>query len=126
MMDETAIKNRLVEHGKNLFNAPRELNQFTKVAKADRLLNDLDDHPHAFVLACIMDRQIRAERAWMIPFQFQEKIGDFSMTKLKTLSSADIHRLMSEPESRTDPDFGHKDTNIYEKDSKRGQIKYQL
>lgn len=41
-MDETAIKNRLVEHGKNLFNPHRELNKFIKVEGADRLLNDLD------------------------------------------------------------------------------------
>lgn len=41
-MDETAIKNRLVKHGKNLFNPHRELNKFTKVEGADRLLNDLD------------------------------------------------------------------------------------
>lgn len=97
-MNEHLIKVRLVEHGTRLFQAPKEFIRFTQHDEADALLNNLDEYPHAFVLACIMDRQIKAERAWMIPFQFQEKIGDFSMAALKALSSADIHRLMEEPE----------------------------
>jgi hypothetical protein len=87
-----------------LFQAPKEFIRFTQHDEADALLNNLDEYPHAFVLACIMDRQIKAERAWMIPFHFQEKIGDFSMAALKALSSADIHRLMAEHE----PDTGKK------------------
>lgn len=98
MMDETAIKNRLVEYGEKLFNAPRKPHQFTKVEEADRLLNDLDSHPHAFVLACIMDRQIKAERAWIIPYKFMEKLGDFSMLTLRSLSLDEVRDLMSKPE----------------------------
>ena len=63
MINETRIKDRLVEHGEALYKAPYELLHFTKNDDADRLLNDLAKHPHAFVLASIMDRQIRAERA---------------------------------------------------------------
>lgn len=98
MINETAIKNRLVEHGKKLFNAPKKLHQFTKIEEADLLLNDLNGNPHAFVLACIMDRQIKAERAWLIPYKFMEKLGDFSMKTLCSLSLADIHNLMFKPE----------------------------
>ena len=63
MINETQIKDRLVEHGEALFKAPHEPIQFTKHRDADRLLNDLGNHPHAFVLASVMDRQIKAERA---------------------------------------------------------------
>ena len=97
-MDELAIKNRLIEQGRSLYDAPREVNKFTKIEEADRLLNDLDDHPHAFVLACIMDRQIKAERAWQIPYKFQKKLGDFSMETLRSLSLRDVLELMSKPE----------------------------
>jgi hypothetical protein len=57
-VNEKAIHDRLVEHGQKLFNAPKQLNTFTKIREADELLNDLDKHPHAFVLACVMDRQV--------------------------------------------------------------------
>jgi len=97
-MNEHLIRERLVEHGTHLFKAPREFIRFTQHEEADTLLNDLDQYPHAFVLACLMDRQIKAERAWIIPFRFQEKLGDFSMETLQTLSLRDVHELMAEPE----------------------------
>ncbi|MFH1931268.1 MAG: iron-sulfur cluster loop [Pseudomonadota bacterium] len=97
-MKEKAIRDRLVEQGQLLFNAPKQLIQFTKVREADALLNDLIKHPHAFVLACVMDRQIRAERAWLIPYRISEKLGSFSMQVLSSLSLADVNRQMSQPE----------------------------
>ena len=97
-MNEKAIRDRLVEHGKELFRAPKQLIQFTGKEKADSLLNDLENHPHAFVLACVMDRQIKAERAWLIPYLISQKIGEFSMESLSVLSEEDVRGLMSEPE----------------------------
>ena len=98
MINENAIKNRLVEHGETLFNSPPQFMHFTKNENADILLNDLSDHPHAFVLASIMDRQIKAERAWLIPYKFMEKLGSFSMEVLTQQMESDIRRLMSDPE----------------------------
>lgn len=98
MMNENRIRDRLVEHGEALFHAPPEFVRFTKDDSADRLLNDLTDYPHAFVLGSIMDRQIKAERAWLIPYRFMEKLGSFSMEKLVRQSESDIQHLMSEPE----------------------------
>jgi endonuclease III len=72
--------------------------QFTRVREADALLNDLDEHPHAFVLACVMDRQVKAEKAWLIPYRISQKLCGFSMEVLGPLSRADVSRLMSEPE----------------------------
>lgn len=97
-MNEKHIRDRLVEHGEALFNAPKQLIQFTKVPEADILLNDLSHHPHAFVLACVMDRQIRAEKAWLISYKISEKLGGFSMADLRSLSRDAVGRLMSEPE----------------------------
>jgi len=97
-MNEKSICDRLVEHGQVLFRAPRRLNQFTEEPQANDLLNDLTNYPHAFVLACIMDRQIRAERAWLIPYRILQRVGEFSMQALNNLSEADMRRFMSEPE----------------------------
>ena len=97
-MNEKVIRDRLIEHGQTLFSRPKQPIQFTKVAEADALLNDLENCPHAFVLACVMDRQIRAERAWLIPYQISEKIGGFSMELLGVSSAEDVKRLMWEPE----------------------------
>jgi len=97
-MNESQIKNRLIEHGKALFKAPHEMIQFTKHEDADRLLNDLTNYPHAFLLASVMDRQIKAERAWLIPFRFMEKLGNFSMETLSKQTESDIQNLMSKPE----------------------------
>lgn len=97
-MNENSIRDRLVEHGLALFRAPRQMIQFTHIPEADALLNDLNEHPHAFVLACVMDRQIRAEKAWLIPYRISEKIHGFSMDALSRLSRDDVNRLMKQPE----------------------------
>ncbi|MEW6620348.1 MAG: iron-sulfur cluster loop [bacterium] len=97
-MSEKSIRDRLVEHGQILFRAPKQLITFTKEPQADALLNDLDNHPHAFVLACLMDRQVRAERAWLIPYRISQKIGGFSVQRMSELSRQDVKRLMREPE----------------------------
>jgi len=47
----------------------------TGVQEYDTLLNDLDNTPHTFVLACLMDKQIKAERAWVIPCLVMKEFG---------------------------------------------------
>ncbi|WP_201798565.1 iron-sulfur cluster loop [Brachyspira catarrhinii] len=49
----------------------------------NKFLNDLENYPHAFVLACLMDRQIKAERAWAIPYKIYKELGNFDIDKLK-------------------------------------------
>ena len=46
------------------------------------LIPDLKNYPHAFVLACIMDSGISAERAWQIPSKIKKGIGSFELKKL--------------------------------------------
>jgi hypothetical protein len=84
-MNINKIRDRLIDHGQTLFKAPKQLIRFTKVPEADALLNDLEIYPHAFVLACIMDRQIKAEKAWLIPYRIFEKLQGFSMDALQHL-----------------------------------------
>ena len=90
---ESTVTSILVERGEELFTAPQRHVEFTKEADADALLNDLDHHPHAFVLACVMDRQIKAERAWAIPYQLSLVLGDFSLETLLGVPVEEFKRL---------------------------------
>lgn len=92
-------KETLVEKGKELFNRSYELVQFTGQPQADLLLNNLDDYPHAFVLACIMDRQIKAEKAWLIPYEMKKRIGSFRFNILQDLSVSSINKHMTKPKT---------------------------
>jgi len=84
------IVKKLLSRGNKLLNQPYKRIQFTKIAEADELLNDLTNHSHAFVLACIMDRQIKAEKAWLIPHRIRLLVGSFEFGKLKELARQEI------------------------------------
>ncbi len=96
-MADHLIRDRLVERGRVLFMSPRQPARFTGVPEADALLNDLDHHPHAFVLACVMDRQIRAEKAWLIPYRISERLGGFAIETLASLSPSRVTDLLTRP-----------------------------
>jgi endonuclease III len=97
-MNETAICDRLIKKGLEIFEAEKKPNNYTDESEANDLLNDLEKHPHAFVLACVMDRQVPAEKAWIIPYRFKKKLlGDFSMDRLNKLSLSEISNIMSNP-----------------------------
>ena len=45
----------------------------------NELLNNFKEYPHAFVLGCVMDKQIKAENAWAIPYKVKEELGNFNI-----------------------------------------------
>jgi len=88
----------LREKGYTYLNQPYAEPIFTENADADKLLDDLQNFPHAFTLACVMDRQVGANRAWMIPYEVSQEIGGFSFKQLLNLSleqANDIFRKRS-------------------------------
>ncbi|HLN26881.1 MAG TPA: hypothetical protein VK395_04000 [Gemmataceae bacterium] len=97
-LDRQAITSLLIEHGQLVFNGPHEFVQLAQIREADELLNDLQAHPHAYVLACVMDRQIKAEKAWVIPFRFAQKLGTFAFSRLAELTLDEVRDLMTKPE----------------------------
>ncbi len=98
-MSVTAIRDILVKRGEELFARPLvEPIRFTGNAEADAFFNDLGRYPHAFVLGCLMDRQWKAERCWLIPYLVKEKLGSFEFGVLAGLSREKIGAWMSEPE----------------------------
>lgn len=113
-VNEQRVLERLLEHGKNAFQGPAkalpisfkkppDLNQ-VQHQEAKSLVNDLEHHPHAFVIACITDRQIDADRAWLIPYRLSQKIGSpgkptFLFSTLLKLSEDEIQGHMASPPS---------------------------
>ncbi len=95
---EAAISKKLVQRGQELFDAPKKFIPFTQDKNADTLLNDLDTHPHAFVLACVMDQQVKAERAWLIPYKISQLLDSFEMKDLVDLDESRIVAMMTTPE----------------------------
>jgi len=85
-MEQGKIVQILIERGNELFGSPYKKVKFTGNLEADDLLNNLKQFPHAFVLACVMDRQIKAERAWQIPYYVSQEIGGFEFEKLKKVN----------------------------------------
>jgi endonuclease III len=91
------IAKLLIADGQRKFDAPREFHKFTNVHDADVMLNDLERYPHAFVLGCIMDQQVKAELAWVIPYRFSQELGTFRFKRLSQLKQLEITRIMSKP-----------------------------
>jgi len=84
------VVNILIEKGNELFKQPYKYIEFTKNKESDKLLNNLKDFPHAFVLACVMDRQIKAERAWLNPYEISEEIKSFEFSTLLRVNQEDM------------------------------------
>ena len=62
----------------------------------NKLLDPHGQYPHAFVLACIMDRQIPAEKAWRIPKLVKKAINSFEMKDLLGVSEEKYKRIFRE------------------------------
>lgn len=80
----------LVDIGKSKFNDP--VNNSVHLVddkEGNLLLNDIVNYPHAYVLACCMDRQVNAEIAWMVPVKIWRLFGTFEMEFLQTVSLAE-------------------------------------
>ncbi len=88
--NQNKVVSILINKGEELLNKPRQRTLFTNDKEADDLLNNLNDYPHAYVLACIMDRQIKAEKAWSIPYKLSKEIGGFEYARLLNLTADKI------------------------------------
>lgn len=93
MTSKQDITEVLIKRGNELIQRPFEPIKFTGIVEADKLLNDLTNYPHAFVLACVMDRQIKAEKAWVIPYLIKNAIASFEMKDLIKLELNQLARI---------------------------------
>ncbi len=77
----------------------REVISFADDANCDRLVSDLKNYPHAFVIACVSDRQMPAERAWKIPYKLRERIGSFEFKELRKITKQKLLDYFKNPSS---------------------------
>jgi endonuclease III len=95
--DLKALRDRLVDEGEFFLTQPVVTVPFTGDSEADELLNDLTGHPHAFLLAALVDRQVPARHAWMVPHLLRDRVGSFEIQDLAALNELQWTRLMREP-----------------------------
>ena len=91
------MEHKLVQLGRLKFSQPPGSSvSLMSEQNMNALINDLENTPHAFVLACLMDRQIKAERAWCIPYYIKEQLGSFEIEKLCSISLAEYIHIFEE------------------------------
>lgn len=87
---------KLVKMGKDYFENSKKEVQFIDDEKANNLLIDLKKFPHAYVLACLMDRRIKAERAWLIPQKIYDKLNTFDIYELSKVKLEKYKRIFKQ------------------------------
>ncbi len=97
-MNDSENRNELVRIGLARLQSTqnREPRGLSGDPEADRYLKDIQNYPHIYVLACLMDKQIKAERAWLIPFEVCSHFGAFTMQELANLSAGQIESYFLE------------------------------
>lgn len=89
------IEEKLKKESFKEYNKTRKI-QLTEYDSKNELVSDLNKFPHAFVLACVMDRQITAERAWGIPYEIKKIVGSFDIETLKKISLDEYKKIFND------------------------------
>ncbi len=92
-----ALRDRLVDQGTAELSAAPETLQFTGEDTVDALINDIQTYPHAFVLAALVDRQVKAEIAWRLPGRVRDRLGTFEIDDLAKLDRSAWTKVLREP-----------------------------
>jgi len=95
--DLLALHDRLVAQALDTMSKPVVPYPFAVPAAADELVKDLEGHPHAYVIACVMDRQYNAEKVWAIPYMLQQRLGSFEFPFLLEKSEDELKQAMLNP-----------------------------
>ena len=71
---------------RQFLNAERETVHLVDEPEINAFLNNIEQYPHAYVLGCLMDCQMKSEKAFAIPWLVKESIGSFSIDCLAEYS----------------------------------------
>jgi uncharacterized HhH-GPD family protein len=91
------LRDRLVDQGTAELSAPPATLKFTGEGTVDALINDIQTYPHAFVLAALVDRQVKAEIAWRLPGRVRDRLGTFEIDDLAKLDRSAWIKVLREP-----------------------------
>ena len=86
----------LLEYAQKQFDEGGKVHIINGEKDVNKLIDPLGSYPHAFVLACIMDRQVPAEKAWRIPKLVKEAINSFDMKDLLLVSEDEYKKIFRE------------------------------
>lgn len=84
---------KLVEYGNQRYRELLKSNvrhEPTCSDAANEYYNNIERYPHIFVLGCLMNKQIKAENAWLIPYRLCRDFDAFEMKRLSELSLEQI------------------------------------
>jgi endonuclease-3 len=88
--------NDLIKEGWKRFNAPYAPIDFeTGETEAERLLNDLNEYPHIYVLGCIINRQMDFRRAFLAPYRIGNAIGGWKFTDFQRITLEKMNDLFA-------------------------------
>lgn len=90
------MENLLVKIAKERFANPKsQIVHFVDNDEANSILNNLEKYPHAYVLACLMDRQVKAERAWTIPYTIYKELNSFDINFLSKIKLITFKKIFN-------------------------------
>ena len=97
LLKRSDVESRLLRLGRRYLRGEPGSVRFTGVERFDRYLNDIDHFPHLFVLGCVADYQVKAEKAWRIPIEFGSRAGGMSFRAMNRLTARQIRAVMKGP-----------------------------
>jgi endonuclease III len=95
--DLVLLQGRMVAKALDVFARAPVVGLFANKKETDDLVKDIHRYPHAFVIACSMDRQVKAARAWGIPCELQQRLGSFEFPLLLQLPLQELEHAMVYP-----------------------------
>lgn len=98
--DASGLSRELISRGMALLSAkvPNRV-EFVKDPAVDALLDPRGAYPHAFVMGCLANRQVRAATAWHLPAKVRSRLAatgrDFDVISLAGLTDAEWVRCLT-------------------------------
>lgn len=95
--NDKQIRDILISRANKRIEHPDKLVEFTSDPVANDLICDLENFPHAYVIACILDQQYLAEKVWAIPHELRQRLGTFDVEALYQLPPEELLEAMMHP-----------------------------